>query len=325
MNLAEFATSNRALSVLIVAYRRWDNIAQILKSCQQAGIGDIFLTLDAPNENDQEAWDDQAAIKKVVSDFEVRTGRSVKMRVAKNNQGCAVNVILGCEWAFQSAEYLTVLEDDCLPSLTFFDFCRNELPFVRNDKSCWLLCGSQFAPVSITKNRASLSRYALTWGWATHKSKWLEMRKSFFSPSKFPEVRDFLSALKEDSFWNAGARRAIRGYTDVWDTVLLQRMQYEKKYAILPPQNLVENTGNDHVSTHTESNSPWVGRKVMNVGLKQNGSPVENHLLDKWLSHAFYKIRFRHVISTKATLILDLIFYKYRRKFKSQLKERLGS
>lgn len=323
MDMAEFETSNIQLSVLIVAYRRWENVAQILESCWQAGVRDIYLSLDAPRDNNKEAREDQLALMKVVSDFETRTHETIKKQNLATNQGCAVNVILGCEWAFQTAEYLVVLEDDCLPSSYFFDFCRAELMHVKNDNICWLLCGSQFAPVSITNDRVSLSKYALTWGWATHRSKWLEIREAFFSPSKFPEIKDLFSILPGDSFWNAGARRAIRGFTDVWDTVLLQRMIREGKYAILPQQNLVENVGNDQVSTHTDSDSPWVRRKICADNESQFNSPVLNGTLDKWLSRHFYRIRFRHLLSTKFTLLLDLLFYKSRKRFKHPLRERL--
>lgn len=323
MDMAEFETSNIQLSVLIVAYRRWENVAQILESCWQAGVRDIYLSLDAPRDNNKEAREDQLALMKVVSDFETRTHETIKKRNLATNQGCAVNVILGCEWAFQTAEYLVVLEDDCLPSSYFFDFCRAELMHVKNDNTCWLLCGSQFAPVSITNDRVSLSKYALTWGWATHRSKWLEIREAFFSPSKFPEIKDLFSILPGDSFWNAGARRAIRGFTDVWDTVLLQRMIREGKYAILPQQNLVENVGNDQVSTHTDSDSPWVRRKITTQNRIRFDSPVLNQTLDEWLSQNFYQIRLRHSYSTKLTLALDLLLCKFRKRFKYPLQERL--
>lgn len=323
MNIAEYESEKIGLSVLIVAYRRWKNVGLILESCQKAGIKDIYITIDAPKDNARGALEDHHALIKVISDFEVRVGQTLRKRVNPKNQGCAVTVIQGCDWAFETSEYLIVLEDDCLPSSKFFDFCVAELSFVKNLANCWLLCGSQFAPMGISKNQVSLSRYALTWGWATHKIKWIEMRKVFFYPPKFPEARDLLSLDCEKSFWNAGSRRAYRGFTDVWDTILLQKMQQENRFAILPQENLVENVGNDEVSTHTKPNSPWVAQKNAISESLRFDSPELNAELDQWLSKEFYRIRLRHLFSTKLTLLLDILFHDFRKKFDLQLHERL--
>jgi hypothetical protein len=323
MVMGEYPESCASLSVLIVAYRRWQNVSQILESCHNAGVGDIYLSLDAPNDVAGDAGRDHEAIKVVTAEFEKRTGRSVKKRISTKNQGCAVNVILGCDWAFESATYLAILEDDCLPSKSFFDFYRSTISYLATDETCWLLCGTQLAPESITLGNTSLSRYPLTWGWATNVDKWREIRKAFFQVSTNPELKDLVSIQKEDAFWNAGARRAVRGFTDVWDTVLVQQMQNLNKLAILPGYNLIENNGNDHLATHTKDDSPWIGNSVDTSISASGGNPRYNPLLDEWLRDNVFQIRYRHIITTKLTLLFDFILRKYRRRFGLDLEKRL--
>lgn len=321
----EFAENCASLSVLIVAYRRWQNVSQILDLCHIAGVDNIYLSLDAPKATEIEAVIDHEEMKKVIQDFESNTGRNVKKRIASENQGCAVNVILGCDWAFKDSSFLAILEDDCIPSIQFFEFCRASVEYLLKDEDCWLLCGTQFAPRYVTGNQPSLSRYALTWGWATHVEKWQEIRTSFFSPSKFPEFYDLLSIHREDAFWNAGARRAIRGFTDVWDTLLVQQMHLKNKFAILPPSNLIENVGDDSVATHLISNSKWTNRPVNAVSIPFDRFPIFNNEMNQWLTKHFYQIELSHVFSTKITLLLDSFFRKQRRKFRLDLKNRLFS
>ena len=323
--MSESVSDSQGFSVLIVAYRRWRNISTILDVCQSAGISKIFLSLDPARDNDTSVVADQREIERVVLEFEAKSQIEVRRRRAQQNQGCAVNVIKGCDWAFQFSDNLIILEDDCLPSITFFQFCRIQLSNLVNNPRVWLICGTQFAPKHLTNPDGVLSRYALTWGWATSKSKWNEIRESFFSKQPNPNLRDLYSFKAADAFWNAGARRALSGFTDVWDTVLVQRMWKDEKYSILPPENLILNNGNDQVSTHTDLNSPWTGRQVSSMVPVEGSKPAPSSETDLWLTNNFYKIRWRHVLSTKVTLFLDLLFHRRRAKFPVPLKDRLLS
>lgn len=324
MVLAESPHAMKTPSVLIVAFRRWENVAQILETCQESGISRIYVGLDAPPANDKEAQSDHEKIKRVIADHESTWGTKIRTRIPEQNQGCAVNLILSCDWAFADENYIAILEDDCIPSRGFFEFCCAQCGNL-DEENLWLVCGTQFAPQRITSNVSAISTYALTWGWATNRRKWNEIRKIFFEPSKNMILRELLSRTPEQSFWIAGEHRALRGFTDVWDTILVSQMRERGKFAILPPVNLISNVGNDEYSLHTASDSPWTCRSVSNEIRVSSQDPTLNSALEKWLVKHFFRIRRRHLFSTKMTLILDLAFRKSRRRFKRSLLARLKS
>ena len=320
----ESEVSPESPSVLIIAYRRASNLAQILDLCEKANIRNIYISIDVPKEGFEEAWIDHKAVLDAIENFEAKSEVQVSKRIAKSNQGCAVTVLLGCDWALKTANELIVIEDDCIPTPAFFRFCITQLPLLSLHEDLWIVCGTQFAPAGLTEGKAFHSQYALTWGWAVTSEKWSAIRPLFFKPSRFLKTKDFFALTPEQAFWNAGARRAHQGFTDVWDTIFVKNMKLLNKFAILPPVNLVLNLGNDKVSTHVESDSPWTRLEAHNPDLISSASLSLTGFLDSWIRHNFYKIRFRHLFSTKFTLIRDILFAKKRRKFKSSLYERLA-
>jgi hypothetical protein len=324
MAKSESEKISESLSVLIIAYRRSKNVVQILELCKKAAVSEIYINIDSPKDNSSEAWRDHQSMLEAVRDFEKRSGIKTFKRIARANQGCAVSVLLGCDWAFKSAQNLIVIEDDCIPSLAFFHFCSMQLPNLSSSDDIWVICGTQFAPLEITEGSVCISQYALTWGWALTREKWREIRGCFFEPARFSRAREILAFSAEQSFWNAGARRAYEGYTDVWDTILVRQMRAKGKFAILPPINLVSNLGNDSVSTHVERDSKWTGLPAQNPTMFLTSIPATNRNLERWLRLHFYRIGPRHLITPKLTLARDILFPKRRKRFGLTLKDRLA-
>lgn len=313
------------LAVLIVAYRRAKNVSQILNICHLAEIDEIYISIDAPKAHTLDALTDHSLLLEEISNFERKTGRKVQKRISPVNQGCAANVLQGCDWAFESVVNLIVIEDDCIPTNAFIDFCRKQFKNLDLDSKIWLICGTQFVPVELTRTQAMLSKYALTWGWATTRNKWQEMRTFFHKPvSNFYFLNIFRFSKPESSFWSAGSRRARLGFTDVWDTVLLDAMRRKHRFAILPPLNLVLNLGSDSVSTHIQEDSKWTNLAVHDDYVPDSKLPKLNVDADKWLKRHFYEISFRHAFTTKITFLLDLVRPRKRRKYPKPLADRIA-
>ena len=310
--------------ILIVAYRRFKNLEDIFQRCRDAGFERFFFHIDRPSPNNLDAYQDHNQVISTIHKLQSLTKSKFGIKITEQNQGCAVSVISATDWAFStSIKNLIIFEDDCLPTKAFFDFYKIGIVEVETNPNIWLLCGTQFAPENITHKNLLISRYALTWGWATSHSRWTEIRSLFYKYKNF-WWKDLLSVIPESSFWYAGSRRARYGFTDVWDTILLQGMLDSSKFALLPPRSLVSNLGNDSVASHVSKASAWT-KTVSERALDCSNSFEVNLKVDDWLRKFFFDIRFRHVFTTKLTLILDLLFlFGSRRKFKSQLSERLA-
>ena len=311
--------------VLIIAYRRAENVRKILSECLDSGINRIYITIDSPRSREYEEIEDVQKVKDVISEFKSGAGKRIEIhsRAALRNLGCAVSVLRGCDWAFNSEKELIVIEDDCIPSRTFFDFYRMYSVNVNSAKNVYLVCGTQFAPIHLVGQSGFLSKYPLTWGWGTNRQSWYEIRDIFLETKKMKVIfEDLFATTPENAYWRAAKRRALLGITDVWDSVVVEFMLKRNLLAVLPPRNFILNNGNDSVATNVPSDSKWTNHSTLSEFDIKQDNLVRRMDIEEWIRENCYRIKFRHLFSTKVTLFLDLLFHK-RHKFKSTLRERL--
>jgi hypothetical protein len=307
---------NTSTSVLIIAYRRSENLKKILAICVEKKIETIYVNLDGPRGHDQKRDVDEC--QDVLSDFKVNFTGKLHIRTSPVNKGSAVSVLESCDWIFQNEEFAIILEDDCMPEQDFFDFIEDSKTILYSLNDVFSISGTQFAPPRVTKGEWALSRYPLFWGWATTKSRW-EVARHQLSRIEIKDGRNFFLNYSEYCFWKSGAIRSLDGFVDAWDLPLLYSLAIDQKLHIQPGENLVKNVGVDLVATHTTKPNQWIGRECGRY-TRSNINPTLNLSLDKWLFEHFYKIKVRHIYSTRLTFLLDLL--GINKRVRSPLKNR---
>jgi hypothetical protein len=291
--------------VLIVGYQRVDAIRDILTLCANAGVRDVLLSIDFPRNLSSAEIENHHAIRELVIEKQ-QYFQSLSTRFLRENVGCSANVLSACDWAFDLFESVAVLEDDCIPSLAFFQFCEDADVFLSLEKDVLLACGTQFCPEILTHGKPFTSKYALTWGWFTQSTKWKIIKQQLVSRSEAIGV-NLLSLNKDHVYWSEGARRAYLGYVDVWDTALVSLLQHTNYLALLPAGNLVTNIGNDVVATHTGMDRTWTQLPSVEYFSNSLLTITSNDSADAWLRKNFFKIRSRHLFTTRFTRLIDLM------------------
>ncbi len=304
-------------SVLIVGYKRTENIQRIIDLCESFGVRRIFLQLDGIEVDDVKAIDSRQRLLNYLEKVK-KPELILEIKINEINKGCAVTILDGVNWALQTTSSIVVLEDDCIPTKSFFEFCHDYEDLLIQSENLWLICGTQFAPKEVTLGHALRSRYALTWGWFTTKEKWSQIQESIRRNRSVVSMDALLSLDPESCYWSAGARRAYLGLTDVWDTILLYCMQKDSRLALLPGTSHVENLGNDDVAVHTSKDSRWTRQKTHLYSSEIALS--DNELATTWIREHFYRIRLRHLFTTKLNFIIDCF---RRKKFSRELLGRL--
>lgn len=292
------------LGLLLVAYKRSDNLRAILDPAYASGLREFFVTIDGlkVNHSEVDTFKQNEVLRILRAWKQEHPDCNVRIKCSQINFGCSATVLHGVDWISKSVNQFCILEDDCIPSLDFFTYIKDGLRVIEKHQDIMLVSGSQFAPKSITKDCWHLSHYALTWGWATSSSKWNVMRNLI----KFGGVNQKKSNWsRELSYWRAGSRRAELGYVDVWDTIIVKVLIELGLYSLLPGSNLVVNVGFDAEATHTKDDSTWLNRPLGRY--MKCKEPKHNQSVDLWLSDYFYKIRNRHIITTRLTRVLDVI------------------
>jgi hypothetical protein len=297
-------------AVLLLAYRRWQNIDVILDACRDGGVARVYLHIDGGTTR-QEVKDITRTLEMATS-YKKQSNLDIRIAVQTKNIGCAVSMILSLNSIFREEDQIIVLEDDCIPAWDFFKFIQSSFQQMKKDSRIGIVCGAQFAPFSVTTNKWFLSRYPLNWGWGITKSQWALLSSRIVETDKL-KVANYKLNNKEIIYWNAGARRALQGYTDVWDTLLVREMIRHDSYSILPGVNLVQNIGNDEHALHTSGVQLWTDYPTGSFDSKTSSLEF-NPEFDRWARSTFYGISSRHILSTKITWFLDYFLRKPKRK-----------
>ncbi|MCK5845104.1 MAG: hypothetical protein KAG97_10375 [Victivallales bacterium] len=174
---------------------------------------------------------------------------------SETNLGCRRRVATGLRWIFQTVEEAIVLEDDCLPDLSFFPFCEQLLDRYRGDKRIAAISGDNFQNGrSRTTHSYYFSKYFHCWGWASWRRVWETFdadMKSWSSFRKSRGLRKWCDAAGEEAYWERIFGDTHDGKIDSWAFSWLYSCWRHDGLTILPDVNLVRNIGFGSDATHT--------------------------------------------------------------------------
>jgi len=205
---------------------------------------------DRPGEADRCATT-RAIIEKVDWDCEVIKNYS------DTNLGCKRRVSTGLDWVFETVVEAIVLEDDCLPSQSFFPFCQELLERYRNDTRVMQICGSNFLKGwKRDDNSYYFSKYGPIWGWASWRRAW---RHYDVDIRLWPVVREkklyenFCQNDDEAAYRINIYDKLISGEIDTWDFQWGFAKMVNSGLSVIPSVNLISNIGFGGEGTHTVS------------------------------------------------------------------------
>jgi hypothetical protein len=173
--------------------------------------------------------------------------------------GCGPRLSTGLSWVFDRVEEAIILEDDCVPQVSFFRFCEELLGRYRDDERVMHIAGSTYRarPVA-TAYSYFFSQFNGCWGWATWRRAW-----SLFDPSVklWQQLRhtSWLTSLVEHEravhHWASDFEAAYHREGDLtgvgyWDRLWTFACWANSGLSIVPRVNLVANVGCGVDGTH---------------------------------------------------------------------------
>lgn len=190
------------------------------------------------------------------------------------NLGCGKRLSTGITWLFEQVEEAIILEDDCLPNLSFFRFSEQMLERYREDERIMMISGTNFlGEWKSTTQSYHFSYYGGIWGWASWKRAWnyFDYEIKLWQQAEIRNrIRDVLGSdkqfkVREKVLWQAYTKN--NNY-DSWDYQWSFARLSQSGLSIVPSRNLVSNLGFDKNATHTTSISSEVAQlKTFNLEL----------------------------------------------------------
>jgi len=248
-------------AVALIIFNRPDITEQVLRRIALAKPKRLFVIADGPRPNRPGEAEKCAAVRSIID--RVNWDCEVVKNYSDVNLGCAVRVASGLTWLFEQVDHAIILEDDCIPHSTFFEFCEELLERYSEDERVMQICG--YNPLASHPSDYSyyFSRMVYCWGWATWARAW---KRYDLSISGWPKIREtslFMDIAPNPAFAMEQTKLLDATYkqADKWDTWDYQwGLTVWAQYAltVMPMVNLVSNVGFGPDATHTKGrNDPF--------------------------------------------------------------------
>jgi hypothetical protein len=238
--------------VLFIFFKRPLVTERVFKTIRAARPDRIFLAADGPlhnREGESEACRRTRATVEDMIDWPCEVHRLYR----EENLGCRVAVSSAIHWFFEHVEEGIILEDDTLPSESFFCFAEAMLARYRDDDHVMHVSGNNFQFGRIRGNGAYYaSRLPHSWGWATWRRAWrlYDPQMSSF-PEDWKEISEMCRLSEQVSdWWRTALSNTRKGVVDTWDFQWHYTVMKNQGVCLIPNRNLVTNIGVGETATH---------------------------------------------------------------------------
>ncbi|OAV75898.1 hypothetical protein Barb7_00438 [Bacteroidales bacterium Barb7] len=272
--------------ILFLIFARPDTTERVFEQIRQIKPARLYVAADAPREGRQNeekrCREARAIIDRIDWDCELKT------LYREENLGCKLAVSSAITWFFEQEEYGVILEDDCLPDLSFFPFCEELLIRYKDDDRIGHIGGNCFLP-DMVKNGLSYDFCSIThiWGWATWRRVWKNYDVNFPFWNEYKEKRSSLFCNKwEEIYFSSFIPDALenRNGTNTWDVQYYYMLRLQNQLSVYPSVNLVTNIGlGDPNAAHTSkvSKKLFVDSTPISFPLKHPPFTIGNNQLNE--------------------------------------------
>jgi len=257
-------------AVLLLIFNRPDTTQKVFEAIKKAQPKRLYIAADAPrkgNDNDlKRCQEARNIIKKVDWDCEIKT------LFREKNLGCREAIGSAIDWFFEHEEQGIILEDDCLPSSGFFNFCDELLKRYHDDQRIMMISGTNELKNQPFQKPESyyFTKHMHIWGWATWKRAWDKHDRSMARFPEFFQNKTYNKLFSDPNialYWTRNWLRAFNGSINSWDYQWVFTCLTQNGLAIAPTKNLITNIGFGENSTHT-ANTQSSSANRQRYGLK---------------------------------------------------------
>ena len=239
------------IPVLILFFNRPQQLSQVFAEVRKARPSRLFLYQDGPRSEADMAG--IIACREVVAqvDWECQ----VETFYQEKNYGCDPTEYISQKWAFSHVDKCIVLEDDDVPAVSFFSFCKEMLERYADDERITMISG--FNVEEETDDAEGGDYFFSTnfsiWGWASWRrvvDQWDEHYTWLDNPTAVRQLEALISERGyRDDFLPMCRKHRQQGKA-FYETIFWSHMLLSGGLAIVPRKNMINNLGATADSTH---------------------------------------------------------------------------
>lgn len=253
------------VAVLLLFFNRPEPFRQVFSQVRKARPSRLFLYQDGPR--DERDVSGIEACRKIAAQIDWEC--DVQRQYLESNQGCDPSEYRSQKWAFSLADKVVVLEDDDVPSVSFFRFCKEMLDRYEHDKRIMMIAGfnTDEETKDVTDDYFFTSAFSV-WGWAS----WRRVADLWDPDYTFMNdeytVRQLRSLIRERhlrpdllKMFRYHSQSGKECYESIfWATLLLN-----SGLSVMPSKNMINNVGLTSNATHYTSTLKTMPRKLRRI------------------------------------------------------------
>jgi hypothetical protein len=292
--------------LLFIAFNRPEKTQKVWDQIKKAKPSKLYISIDGPRKDLPSDYDKIKRVREIVQNVDWKC--DVKYLIHNYNLGCTLAGKTAFDWVFSQESEMIELEDDVIPTQSFFWFMQQLLDKYKNDKRIAYICAENYGHKS-GEATYFFSKYGGSWGWATWKRVYdlyeykLDSLEDTVNNEKFKKT---FSSNFQYEYWKRRffEWKYIGGNT--YDLQIIYLVHKHDMCYIVPNKNLVTNIGWDADASNTilnESNK---------IQAKKFGN-IPSYEIDEII----------HPQSVTIDPQIDIKWFKYHFLKKSELEYRL--
>ena len=166
------------IPIIIFIYKRSDQLSLLLNQISKVGPKEMFVFSDGPATNLE--IEQVEKCRKLIDN--IKWSGTVHRHYSKENIGLSNSIINGLNYVFSIRDKAIILEEDCIPEISFFNFCKSMLLKYESDDRIMQISGSNLIAKEIDDKiiHCFSSKFSLpNWGWATWSSAWKKFNPNY--------------------------------------------------------------------------------------------------------------------------------------------------
>ncbi len=236
-----------------IIFNRLDTTKKVFAKIREARPPKLYLISDAARKERKGENEKVNQVRKYVEE-NIDWNCQIYKNYANSNMGCRDRIVSGLNWCFESEEKLIILEDDCLPSTSFFRYCEELLEYYKEDERVMHIGGYNNMENYKVDGDYFFSSRPCGWGWATWRRAWKKYDKDMVTWPKIKKdkVLRYRFYSKEaynirEEEWDSVYDKSLNAWGYQWDYAIM----VNSAFAIVPAVNLIQNIGFGEDATHT--------------------------------------------------------------------------
>jgi hypothetical protein len=255
------------IAVLLIFFARPEQFEQVFEVIREAKPSKLYLYQDGPRKERPEDMDGILKCRAIA--FNIDWNCEIHTYFQRENVGCDPSEYIAQKWMFGTEEAGIVLEDDDVPSLSFFPFCKELLERYKDDERVNMICGMNNTGVcEHTPYDYLFTTSGSICGWASWKrvvDTWDGDYKILKDSFHLRQLKCYIDTFSDGGEHIGNLKRHHRSGKAYYESVLSTSMHLNHRLNIVPAKNMISNIGITANATHSVSDIRMLPKGIQRI------------------------------------------------------------